>query len=148
MRSPEASSMWELRARTGTQHAELVVLRVGHHHPGHVALADVNGPRTEGDEPRDLGVLIVGGQIQVDPVLHRFSLRNLLEEHVWTHTTRFDPVLAVFRTVQFESERLAPEGGDQEGVAAIDDDALPAKGHGAGSSRRLRARSRTEHAEL
>jgi uncharacterized protein YndB with AHSA1/START domain len=37
------------------QDAELVATRVGHHHPADVALADVDAPRTEPDEPVDLG---------------------------------------------------------------------------------------------
>src|SRR6266702_4866843 len=40
------------------QHTELVAVGIGHHHPGHLALADVDASRIQGQETVDLRLLI------------------------------------------------------------------------------------------
>jgi hypothetical protein len=45
-------------------------LEVREHHPGHVlALPDVHAPGAEVEQPLDLGGLVVGREIEVEPVL-------------------------------------------------------------------------------
>ena len=40
---------------SGAQHAKLVAIGIGHHHPVDVALADVDSSRPKGDQTVDLG---------------------------------------------------------------------------------------------
>jgi hypothetical protein len=65
----------------GGQDAELVALGVGHDDPGGRAriLPDVDASGAEGLEAADFGLLVPvrrRGQIDVQPVLHRFALRQ------------------------------------------------------------------------
>ena len=66
-----------LLRRSGTEDAELVALGIGHDHPADLALTDVGPARSERDEALDLGVLVVGAQVEVDAILHRLPLRHL-----------------------------------------------------------------------
>ena len=54
------------RSLLGGEDAELVALGIGQHHPGLVALTDVDVTRPEGDDAVDLGPLVVGPEVEVD----------------------------------------------------------------------------------
>src|SRR5213079_880989 len=57
--------------------AELVALRVGQHHPGHRGtLPDVDVPGTHVDEALHLGVLVLGGEVEVQAVLAVLRVRH------------------------------------------------------------------------
>jgi hypothetical protein len=67
------------------EHAELVPRRIGEDHPGRaavVALADLDVAGSESEEPLDLGLLVIGAEVEVEPVLHRLLLGHLEEEDV------------------------------------------------------------------
>ena len=70
--------------RAGRQDAELVVLRICHHDPAHVALADIGAAGTERLKAGYLGGLVVGAQVEVEAVLLQFLvvIGHLLEQQV------------------------------------------------------------------
>src|SRR6266536_2236652 len=72
------------------QHAKLVPLRVGQHHPGLLALPDIDPAGTQLDDPLDFLGLITANRIQVDvePILDRLGLRHSQEEQRWPGTRR------------------------------------------------------------
>jgi hypothetical protein len=58
------------REPEGAEHAEFVVLGAGENHPRDLlALPDVGASCAEPDEPLNFGVLVVGPQVEVEPVL-------------------------------------------------------------------------------
>jgi hypothetical protein len=111
------------------QDAELVVLRVGEHHPaGAVRVAEVlQLPRPEVEQPGQLDVAVLGArtQVEVDPVLDRLVLGNLDEQQVMAAVARGDAALHVPGLVRVVGildvvEHLRPPGGQCVGVAAVD----------------------------
>jgi glycosyltransferase involved in cell wall biosynthesis len=128
MRGPLAIGPLLLR-RARAEDAELVGLGIGHDDPTDLALADIDPPGAERDEPLHFRVLVVGTQVEVDAVLHRLAFRDLQKEDVGAIAARLDPPLTILGAVQLEAERLAPEGRDEEWIGAVDHDVLPAKGH-------------------
>jgi hypothetical protein len=62
------------------EHAELVALGIGEHHPRHVALAHIRAGGAERDEPSDLHVAIIGTEVEVKPVPDRLRLGDRHEQ--------------------------------------------------------------------
>jgi hypothetical protein len=59
----------------GPEHAEFVPLGIGEDDPALVrTLPDVRGTGTEGDDALDLGDLVIGVQVDVQPILDRLLL--------------------------------------------------------------------------
>ncbi|ABK69872.1 hypothetical protein MSMEG_5115 [Mycolicibacterium smegmatis MC2 155] len=68
------------RLRLGCQYAELVALRVGEYHPTLLALPDVDVARAQADQPVDLGLLVVGGEVDVEAVLDGLAVGHREEQ--------------------------------------------------------------------
>ena len=63
----------------GRQHAELMAIGIGHHHPADVALTDVDARRAEGDQTVDLRLLVAvdrGSEVEVQAVLPGLRLER------------------------------------------------------------------------
>jgi len=58
----------------GPQEIEHVAIRIGHDDPADLPLADVDPAGTQGLQSGDLGGLVTGPQIQVQPVLADLAL--------------------------------------------------------------------------
>src|SRR3954467_15068747 len=67
-------------AVTRTEHAELVALRIRQHHPLLVTLPYARVPRPQGEESGDLGLLVVGAEVEVQPVLQGLLLGHRCEQ--------------------------------------------------------------------
>ena len=98
------------------QHTELVAIRIGHHDPADLALADVDAGRPEGDEPVDLRLLVaVDGrsEVEVQPVLPGLRRhRRPAPGDLRTAVRRADRGLLVLVPDQRPAQRLAPEVPD------------------------------------
>lgn len=56
--------------------AELVAFRVGEDHPGLVSLTDVDPRRSQSDQAFNLGLLIIGTKIEMQPILHCLGIAD------------------------------------------------------------------------
>lgn len=98
-------------------------------------MTDVDPVRAELLQPGDLRALVVGSQINVEPVLTRLRLRHAEKEQVRRNTVlrtaagwfEHDLVRGVVRTSP--AKCLLPERGDSLWVAGVDAEALPAHSH-------------------
>jgi hypothetical protein len=70
------SASGQLISGERSQHVELVTIRVAHDHPADVALADVEEAGAERLQPGDLGGLVHGPKVQVQPVLDDLAFRQ------------------------------------------------------------------------
>jgi hypothetical protein len=55
---------------------KLIALRVPKHNPSDFALADVYSRRAQFDDTFDLGILILRGEVEVEPVLRHLLIRG------------------------------------------------------------------------
>jgi len=115
-RGSEGRRPGDLVGLSGGQHTELMAIRVGHHYPADLALADVDASRSEGDETVDLSLLVTVGrwsEVEVQPVLPglRHQWRTAPRD-LRTAARRADRGLLVLVPDQRPSQRLAPEVPD------------------------------------
>src|ERR1700732_3297339 len=96
---------------TRLQDAELVALGVRHHDPTHVPLSDVDVARAQAAEPLRLGRLVIGPQIEMDPVLDRLRLGDLEKQDVRKIAAWFEPPLTAMGSLHRQAECLTPENG-------------------------------------
>ncbi len=96
-----------------------------------VALADVDVPGAQAQRPLDLGGLVVGPQVEVEPVLDGLALRDGQEEEVGPGA-ELEPVLRVVAGfgLQGPVEQRCPELADAFGVIAVDHSGLETQSHG------------------
>ena len=117
------------------QDIELVAIRIGHDHPADLPLADVDPAGTQGLQPGDLGGLVTGPQIQVQPVLDDLALRYLQEQQVGDDAILPAPLRRLENDLAFllerppPAERRLPEGSDLGRVTGIDAQTLDAYIH-------------------
>jgi hypothetical protein len=112
------------------QHIELVTIRVGHDHPADLALTDGDALGAQCLQPGDLGYLISGPKIQMQPVLDDLMLRDPHEDQVGNDAIlgaalrrlKDDLIFLLKRTPP--AKRGLPERGDPAGVTCIDTQAL------------------------
>lgn len=72
------SACGELLGRERSKYAELVAVRIRHHHPTDViGLADVDAPGTKPFKPKDFSSLIEGSQVKVQAVLSQLFLGDI-----------------------------------------------------------------------
>src|SRR5918998_4969887 len=132
------------------QHAELVAIGIGHHHPADLALADVDPSRPEGGETLDLRSLVAGSrwsEVEVQSVLSGLRhQRRTAPGDLRAAVRRADRGLLVLVPDQRPAQRVAPEVPDllravarersdepavgEEAVARLDDAELVALGVG------------------
>ncbi len=129
--SPWHRRLSRLRLPSG-EHAEFVALRVGEHHPALVvALPDVHPGRAEAQETLDFGLLIVGVEIDVQPVLDRLGLGHRDE-----HQSRVGVVVLGHGDLRLHLEddvvaqNLGPPPRQPVDVVRVDHDRIPTARHG------------------
>jgi hypothetical protein len=76
MSGRDKSAAGQLIGGQGSQHVELVAIRIGHDHPADRTLADIDPAGAEGLQPGDFGGLVTGPKIQMQPVLDYLALRQ------------------------------------------------------------------------
>jgi hypothetical protein len=110
--------------------AELVTFRVGQDDPCLDALADI-GPRgAEGEEPLDLCVLVVGTEVEVQPVLARLALRHRDEEKPRKAVfVRSDLELVGLVVDHYPAERFLPPAAKRHWIFRVNVNLLPFKTH-------------------
>lgn len=117
------------------EHVELVSVRVGHDHPADVALADAHLAGAECFQPGDLGGLIAGPQIQMQPVLDYLLPGNSQEEQIRDNAVlrtalgRLQDNLVVRLEGAPPAERRLPERRDLRRITGVDTQALNAYIH-------------------
>jgi hypothetical protein len=129
--APGASLVCLRRCPTVPENAELVALRIGQHHPGNVALANVNTMRSKRDESLNLGGLIVRTKIDMETVLALFGFVDGQEQDprkpIWVLLNLED---GRFVVDDYPLERFAPPPTERDGVTCGDDHLLPREAHG------------------
>src|ERR1017187_3587783 len=107
------------------QHIELVAIGVGHHDPADVPLPDIDPAGAECFQPGDLGRLVGGPKVQMQPVLADLVLTDFQEQQVGSDTIfrasggrlQDHLVFLVGRTAP--AERGLPERSDLGWVAGV-----------------------------
>jgi len=118
------------RCSTIPEYTELVALRISQHHPRNVPLFDVNPVCAEGDESRDLGILIVGAKVEMRAVLDLFVFVDRFEDEsrepicLWPNLE-----LGRIGVDDDPAERLVPPPTERHWISSVDDDLLPLKAH-------------------
>src|SRR6185369_8615064 len=93
----------------GREDAELVALRVGEHHPRLLALAYVDMPGAQTGHTVDLGLLIVGTEVEVDAVLDDVVVGHGEKQPIWFGAGRgLEPHVAVLVDVVLPALDLRP----------------------------------------
>src|SRR6185312_4570738 len=114
------------------EHAELIALRVGQHHPGRIALPHVNAARTHRNQPIHLDRLIVGYKIQVQTILDRLRLGHVPEIQRGARATR---ITNLYRDVavihNLPVQRLGPPASERRKIVTVDGHFFPSECHGA-----------------
>jgi Transposase IS116/IS110/IS902 family len=99
------------------QHAELVALRIRKHHPGHRSLPDVDATSTCSKESVDLGLLVVGPEVQVQPVLGLLRLRDLDKDQSGEPMRRGTDLELLCRVVQHNpAQGICPPSSERSWV--------------------------------
>src|SRR5215475_14006679 len=117
------------------QQVELDAVRVGHDHPANVSLTDAHPAGAECFQPGDLGDLITGPQVQMQPVLDDLAFGNFQEERVRGNAILGAPGgrLEDYPVVRLEgappAERRLPERRDLRRISGVDTQALNAYVH-------------------
>src|SRR6059058_2634369 len=118
-------------ALAGAEHAELVALRIGEHHPGRVRrLPDVDPDRPERLQPLHLPVTVVGGEIDVEAVLDRLRLGHRHEDQcrVGVVVLRHDDLVGLLEH-DLPVEHLGPPLGEPFRLATVYDDRVETQAH-------------------
>src|SRR5579863_6849210 len=112
------------------EHVEFVPVWVSHDHPADGALADADPPGAERLEPGDLGGLVGGTKIKVEPVLDGLALGNPKEQEVGNDAIlgaalrRLEADLILFLPGPAPAQRRLPEAGDPGRVSGVKAQAL------------------------
>lgn len=104
-----------------SEYAELVVLRIGEHDPPHLALADVGVAGAEREQTFDLGVLVVGIQVDVQTILLELRVvdRNKADPGIGVITFRNQHLLLIL-VEHAVPEDFGPEAGERARVVCVD----------------------------
>lgn len=115
---------------TSPEDAELVALRIGHHDPRRVTLPDVDPGSAELKQPRYLDQLIIGPEIQMQPVLAALVVRDTDEAETRIRAAgRRDRDHVVVTEHHFVPERLEPELGQPVRVVTVEENSNPSQTH-------------------
>src|SRR5215207_136978 len=112
------------------ENAELVALRVGQHYPALLALADVDMPCAKTEDAIDLGLLVIGAEVEVDAVLDDLVVGHSDKQPVGSGAGRrvqYDVTVVV--DVLRPAQHLRPPGTQRGGVVGVDADFVELQAH-------------------
>src|SRR6185312_1106832 len=114
----------------GREDAEFVALRVGKHHPGLLALTDVDVPSTQTDQAVHFGLLVVGPEVEMDAVLDDLVVGHVDKQPVGSGAGRgLEHHVAVLADMVPPAQHLRPPGTECLGVVGVDADLVERQSH-------------------
>src|SRR5215208_2578729 len=129
-RQPSSRRIEPTQSAFRRQDAEFVALRVGQHHPRLLTLADVDMLRAQSDYPIDLGLLVVGTEVQMDAVLDDLVVGHCDKQPVGTGAGRsFEDDIAVLVDIGTPAQHLCPPSTESVRVVGVDADLLERQTH-------------------
>jgi hypothetical protein len=125
------NGIYRTRSRIPGRRGGVVAFGILKHDPGDVvALAEVGPAGAQSEQPLDRAGLVVGGEVEVKPVLAGLRVRHRYEAQARLDVlVRCDVDLVVRLVHHPPAKRLCPPTAQAPVIAAVDDLAVPANRH-------------------
>ncbi len=123
--SNEVGSQPQLAVALG-QHAELIALWIGKHHPRLLALADVDRTGAERQEAGHRFVLVIRSEIWMKSILRHLGVTNGLKQQPRKAVNSWTDLKLLARVIDHNPvQRVRPPLPETGRVSRVDDDLLP-----------------------